>query len=36
MRPGAHQGPRNWGLLLLFVLCIEFWMIVANAVAHFI
>jgi hypothetical protein len=31
------KGPRDWGLLLLLlVLCIEFWMIVANAVAHFI
>jgi hypothetical protein len=33
--PRAH-APRNWGLLLLLVLCVEFWMIVASTVAHFI
>ena len=36
MRPDAHEGPRNWGLLLLLVLCIEFWVIVASAVTHLI
>ena len=31
--PGK-DAPRNWGLLLLLVLCVEFWLIVASAVTQ--
>jgi hypothetical protein len=28
------RQPRNWGLLLVLVLCAEFWVIVTTAVAE--
>jgi hypothetical protein len=30
----ARQAPRNWGLFLMFVLAVEFWVIVASTVAE--
>ena len=32
----SNHVPRNWGLLLLLVLCVEFWMIVASMVAGYV
>jgi hypothetical protein len=34
MPPDATQAPRNWGLLLMVILSIEFWMIVTSTVAQ--
>jgi hypothetical protein len=31
---GRRQPARNWGLLLILVLCLEFWIAVATAVAN--
>ena len=28
------EAPRNWGLFLILVLCLEFWLIVASYFAH--
>jgi hypothetical protein len=30
---GSRQASRNWGLFLLLVLCVEFWIAVTTAVA---
>jgi hypothetical protein len=29
-----HDPPRNWFLPLAFVLCMEFWLLVASAFVH--
>jgi hypothetical protein len=28
------EAPRNWGLLLVMVLCLEFWLILAGYLTH--
>jgi hypothetical protein len=30
----ARPPARNWGLLLMLVLCVEFWIFVTNAISH--
>ena len=31
---GRGESGRNWGLLLLLGLCVEFWMVVTSVVAQ--
>jgi hypothetical protein len=31
---GARPRAPNWGLLLMVVLCVEFWIVVTSAVAQ--
>jgi len=31
---GSPRPARNWFLLLGFVLCLEFWVVVTSSVAH--
>jgi hypothetical protein len=33
---GGRQKGRNWGLFLLLVLCVEFWIALTDVVAHHI